>query len=103
MPLKPGQWRYPAKPGFAWKLGTAVAHFGVATICKFWLNWLNTLKTVNIAALNQAIKHRPHDMPLITVSNHTSCLDDPLLWGKDKYHATCAISQLVTERRAQGV
>ncbi|XP_071960461.1 tafazzin-like [Antedon mediterranea] len=81
MPLKPGQWRYPSKPGFVWKFGTAATHFGVATLCKVWLNWLNTLKTVNLTALNKAIKHRPHDIPLITVSNHTSCLDDPLLWG----------------------
>lgn len=36
----------------------------------------------NIDRVTKAIFERPKGTPLITVSNHLSCIDDPLIWGK---------------------
>ncbi|KAH9381411.1 hypothetical protein HPB48_009009 [Haemaphysalis longicornis] len=43
--------------------------------------WLNTVNVYNKEALFEAIENRPKDVPLITVCNHHSCLDDPFIWG----------------------
>jgi len=36
----------------------------------------------NTDHITHAIYDRPKGIPLITVSNHTSCIDDPLIWGE---------------------
>jgi monolysocardiolipin acyltransferase len=43
--------------------------------------WLNTTNVYNKDILIKALDHRPQNVPLITVSNHHSCFDDPGLWG----------------------
>ncbi len=47
----------------------------------FILEWMNTIKVYNKEVLHAAVGERPKDQPLITVSNHRSCIDDPVLWG----------------------
>lgn len=44
--------------------------------------FLNKPKVYNADPLYQALSRRPLTVPLITVSNHDSCFDDPGLWGK---------------------
>jgi Acyltransferase len=39
---------------------------------------LNTVKVLNREAFEASVRSRK---ALVTVSNHYSCLDDPLLWG----------------------
>lgn len=49
------------------------------------IEWLNNVKCHNIGILNKYIEERPDGVPLVTVSNHQSCLDDPLIWGRYEY------------------
>ncbi|EDO40279.1 predicted protein [Nematostella vectensis] len=56
----------------------------VGGISKFWLKCLNSLRCYNMETLEQLAEHRPLATPLVTVSNHHSCLDDPMLWGMMK-------------------
>jgi monolysocardiolipin acyltransferase len=37
----------------------------------------------NLGALHRAILDRPKGTPLITLSNHASCIDDPVMWGNN--------------------
>ena len=43
--------------------------------------WMNTISVYNKEALHAAVGDRPKEQPLITVSNHKCCVDDPVLWG----------------------
>lgn len=52
----------------------------VGTIAKIWAHWLNRTDVYHCEHLLQAMK-RPRGQPLVTVTNHTSCLDDPIIWG----------------------
>lgn len=42
---------------------------------------MNRTKTLNRQMLNDVLENRDEDKGLLTVSNHYSCMDDPLLWG----------------------
>ncbi|EDO29049.1 predicted protein, partial [Nematostella vectensis] len=44
---------------------------------------LNSLRCYNMETLEQLAEQRPLATPLVTVSNHHSCLDDPMLWVDD--------------------
>ncbi|KAH9302971.1 hypothetical protein KI387_014554 [Taxus chinensis] len=48
---------------------------------KLVTSFLNTAHIHNADTLLHFIKSRPPGTPLITVSNHMSTLDDPLMWG----------------------
>ncbi|KAK5583633.1 hypothetical protein RB653_005231 [Dictyostelium firmibasis] len=53
----------------------------VGVLCNFWLS-MNTVTTSGIDKLvNEIDKTYELRRPMITVANHSSNLDDPLLWG----------------------
>ncbi|KAF5727644.1 N-acylphosphatidylethanolamine synthase [Tripterygium wilfordii] len=53
----------------------------VGACAKAVVNLLNTSSVHNSDTLIRLVRSRPPGVPLITVSNHMSTLDDPLMWG----------------------
>ncbi|CAN1729744.1 N-acylphosphatidylethanolamine synthase [Linum perenne] len=53
----------------------------VGTFAKAVTSLLNNTSVHNADTLLRLVRSRPSGVPLITVSNHMSTLDDPLMWG----------------------
>ncbi|XP_021851948.1 N-acylphosphatidylethanolamine synthase isoform X2 [Spinacia oleracea] len=53
----------------------------VGTFAKAVTTLLNTTTVHNGETLHHFVRSRPPGVPLLTVSNHMSTLDDPLMWG----------------------
>ncbi|XP_064632777.1 tafazzin-like isoform X2 [Lineus longissimus] len=70
----------PVRPGRLWNVSSRLVISSVSILSKIWGGYLNSTKTHNVEILHEALE-RPVDQPLITVCNHMSCLDDPVLWG----------------------
>ncbi|KAA0183364.1 hypothetical protein HAZT_HAZT001828 [Hyalella azteca] len=56
----------------------------VGTLSKVWLCYLNSVTVHNGSTFSWWVNKRPRDQPLITVSNHHSCMDDPFLYDINK-------------------
>ncbi|KAJ0174393.1 hypothetical protein K1T71_010539 [Dendrolimus kikuchii] len=67
-------------PGRLWYCASSFTVAVVGLFSKIILEWLNKTTVYNKEVLSRAV-HRPPGVPLITVSNHHSCFDDPGLWG----------------------
>lgn len=77
-------WPFPTNernPGFSWKCSSSVISSMVGILSKIWLCKMNNVVIHSKNRLYEAVLNRPRDTALITVSNHFSCIDDPLLWG----------------------
>lgn len=90
-------WPFPNmnKPPKLFVMGSRIIVPTVGIISKIMIDWLNNVVVYNRNVLIDAIENRPADVPLITISNHHSCLDDPLLWGVGRLIAECKISPFV--------
>ncbi|KAH3820762.1 hypothetical protein DPMN_122511 [Dreissena polymorpha] len=64
-----------------WTLASNITKCIVQCLCKLWLETLNTTKVVNKETFLKLTKSREPGRGLVTVSNHHSFWDDPLLWG----------------------
>ncbi|KAH9725111.1 Tafazzin family protein [Citrus sinensis] len=53
----------------------------VGAFAKVVANFLNTASVHNADTLINLVRSRPPGVPLISVSNHMSTLDDPVMWG----------------------
>lgn len=74
-------WIVSTKYSRKWKLFSSVVTVFVGLTSKLWTKFLNHSECHNVSQLLDLIKNRAKGKPLITVSNHDSCLDDPLLFG----------------------
>lgn len=50
---------------------------------------LNRTRVYNKHILENAVANRPAGIPLLTVSNHHSCFDDPGIWGVLDLNLVC--------------
>ncbi|PON36669.1 Tafazzin [Parasponia andersonii] len=58
-----------------------IAFMAVGGLAKLIASSLNSTSVHNPETLIRLLRSRPPGVPLITVANHMSVLDDPLLWG----------------------
>ncbi|XP_075170061.1 tafazzin, phospholipid-lysophospholipid transacylase isoform X3 [Haematobia irritans] len=72
--------RLKSPTGF-WYICSQLAIFAVGLFSKFVLGIMNKTRVYNKERLIEAVANRPSGVPLVTVSNHHSCFDDPGLWG----------------------
>ncbi|XP_073812544.1 tafazzin, phospholipid-lysophospholipid transacylase isoform X2 [Musca autumnalis] len=68
-------------PSKLWYICSQLAIIAVGLFSKFVLVFMNKTRVYNKERLIQAVAKRPKGVPLVTVSNHHSCFDDPGLWG----------------------
>ncbi|CAF0993096.1 unnamed protein product [Rotaria magnacalcarata] len=78
MPLS-FDWPFPEKPSILYKAVSTITIGLVGSFSKFWMKYLSSVRIENGEFLLNAVLNRHPDRPLITVANHHSCMDDPLL------------------------
>lgn len=64
-----------------WRWGSNFAIFTIGGLSKVWMQGLNTTFIYNENTLLKLVEQREEGRPLLTVCNHTSTADDPLLFG----------------------
>ncbi|XP_017053863.1 tafazzin isoform X1 [Drosophila ficusphila] len=68
-------------PTCFWYVASQCVISAVGIFSKIVLLFLNKTRVYNKDRLVNLILKRPQGVPLVTVSNHYSCFDDPGLWG----------------------
>ncbi|KAL1514061.1 hypothetical protein ABEB36_003384 [Hypothenemus hampei] len=69
------------KPSSWWRLASTITMVAVGLFSKVLIRLLNRSKVHNRHVISNLISNRDPSRPLVTVSNHHSCFDDPGIWG----------------------
>lgn len=88
-------WIYPRlrNPSLIWKIFAYITIWVVVIFCKIVVTVLNKPKTQNQHILHDAIGRRKAGVPLITISNHHSCFDEPGTWGLFDLRLVCSLKR----------
>ncbi|XP_015438219.1 PREDICTED: tafazzin homolog [Dufourea novaeangliae] len=68
-------------PTSLWNIASSITFAAVGIFSKIIIEWLNRTTVYNKQIITRALDCRPKNVPLITVSNHHSCFDDPGIWA----------------------
>ncbi|EZA59612.1 Tafazzin-like protein [Ooceraea biroi] len=68
-------------PSRLWNIASSITFAAVGIFSKIIMEWLNKTTVYNKHIIGRALDLRPKNVPLITVSNHHSCFDDPGIWA----------------------
>ncbi|CAF3557541.1 unnamed protein product [Adineta steineri] len=79
-------WPFPEKPSIFYKAASTVTIGLAGSLSRLWMKYLTSVRIENGEILLNAVLNRDLDRPLITVANHHSCMDDPLLIGATMPH-----------------
>ncbi|KAL5215668.1 hypothetical protein ABZP36_007069 [Zizania latifolia] len=82
--------RWAGRAGHLGGVPRAVVVAAVGALAKAYASLLNTTTVHNADALLRLVSSRPPGTPLLTVSNHMSTMDDPLMWGFKGFPTTDA-------------
>lgn len=84
-------WIFPRmrNPSQLWHFASTVTIAAVGLFSKLIIVCLNRTKVYNRHIIDDALSKRPQGVPLLTVSNHHSCFDDPGMWGILKLKHAC--------------
>lgn len=69
------------RPPLLWHLASSITIATVGFLSKVITAWLNRTRIYNDEILASIIDTKPQHVPLLTLSNHHSCFDDPGIWG----------------------
>ena len=72
-------------PSLPWRCASSSTYIGVAALCRGFLYGLNKTEVHGLPAFLELLRSRAdpsaRQRGLLTVSNHVSVMDDPLIWG----------------------
>ncbi|KAK0173185.1 hypothetical protein PV328_006422 [Microctonus aethiopoides] len=68
-------------PTRLWNFASSLTFAAVGIFSKIFIKLLNKTTVYNKHIISNVLDERPKDVPLITVSNHYSCFDDPGIWA----------------------
>ncbi|XP_078602168.1 tafazzin-like [Branchiostoma floridae x Branchiostoma japonicum] len=88
------KWPFPRRPGRLWNVASTLTVAAVGGFSKLMMRVLNDVQVYNMDVLTEAVERRHPSQPLITVSNHACCMDDPLIWGILKWRYLCSRKQI---------
>uniref|UniRef100_A0A8D8Q1A2 Tafazzin family protein n=1 Tax=Cacopsylla melanoneura TaxID=428564 RepID=A0A8D8Q1A2_9HEMI len=92
------EWIFPVlkkrSGSYLWYWASTITVAAVGILSKWFLICTNKVHRHNAHILQDAFDNRPPDTPLITVSNHHSCFDDPGLWVLLKNRQLCSHSRM---------